>query len=59
MVSKGRVNMFKIEITIEIQSVRPAEACGEVYSIKTGYQSIRNHQYCQVLLIITTKTNDS
>ena len=36
-----RLQKFKIEKTIEIQLVRPPEACVKVLSEKNGYKSIK------------------
>ena len=43
--------------TIEIQLVRPTEVCGNnVQREKNGYKSVKQHCYCPMLLMWTTKT---
>ena len=50
------VKIFKTEKTIEIHLVRLTEVCGKVLSEKYTYKSVKQHCYCPMLVMQTTKT---
>ena len=50
------VKILKTEKTIEIHLVRQIEVCGKVLSEKYAYKSVKQHCYCPMLLMRTTKT---
>ena len=47
---------IKTEMTIEMQLVRSTKVCGKVLSKRNGYKSVKQHCYCPMLLMGTTKT---
>ena len=50
------VKIFKTEKVKEIQLVRLTEVCGEVPSEKMPTSLLKQHCYCPMLLMWTTKT---
>ena len=50
------VKIFKTEKTIEIHLVRLTEVCGKVLSKKMPPSLLKQHCYCPMSLMLTTKT---